>query len=103
MARVCGTSHDTLSVQWIPCIHDPYKQYALTLSILLGRCFLWKAETADPNVSTPTVKQALGTDFEMYVQTMVILVGVIIPSTSKQCMTSTCMHDLHSIIYQARV
>ena len=61
----------------------PFKYYPLTLSILQGRYFVWKAETADPDVAPPTVKQALGTDFEAYVQTMAILVGVIIPSTSK--------------------
>lgn len=41
---------------------------------------VWEPETADPKYSSTNVKKALGVKFDLYVEAMAILFGVIVPS-----------------------
>ena len=101
------TSHQTMDqvcevvvlylLTLIVCVNHSTKHPLYNNSILQGPCFVWKSATADPDVSTPTVKQALDTDFMTYVQTMAILVGVIIPSKSHYICARVCMPLLYYV------
>ena len=41
---------------------------------------VWEPQTADPKYSSTNVKKALGVKFDLYVEAMAILFGVIVPS-----------------------
>jgi len=81
--------------------------HATLFRILQQRCHIWNRHNAESDCVSfhSSVKGALGTKFELYVEALALLFGVITPSKCTKCCscpcrrhTCTCMY-MHVYIY----